>query len=90
MITLSDKVTFTNQDLRRMVVPLFLEQLLTIFIGVADTSVGQGGTFVLSCLFAICFNMGVTGIALAMSFDWSIRGIVFSCACVEENGLSEK
>lgn len=39
MSTLSGKVTFSNQDLRRMVVPLFFEQLLTILVGVADTLV---------------------------------------------------
>lgn len=39
MSTLSGKVTFSNQDLRRMVIPLFFEQLLTILVGVADTLV---------------------------------------------------
>jgi putative MATE family efflux protein len=37
MNTHQNKVIFTNQALRKMVIPLFLEQLLTILVGVADT-----------------------------------------------------
>lgn len=30
---------FSNRDLRRLIVPLFLEQLLVILVGLADTFV---------------------------------------------------
>lgn len=57
---------FTNRDLKRMIVPLFLEQLLMALVGIAD-------------VFVIVLNMGVMGIALAMCLDWSVRGIIFWC-----------
>jgi putative MATE family efflux protein len=37
MNTRSEKRLFTSQDLRKMVIPLFCEQLLAILVGVADT-----------------------------------------------------
>lgn len=36
-----------------------------------------GVRLVFSILFAIVMNLGVIGIAFAMCFDWSIRGIIF-------------
>lgn len=58
MSALSDKVTFTNRDLRRMVVPLFLEQLLTILVGVADTLVISYGV-----------EAAVSGVSLVNQFS---------------------
>ena len=50
---------FSNKDLKNLIIPLFLEQLLTILV------------------LAIVFDMGVIGIALAMSLDWCVRAVVF-------------
>lgn len=30
---------FTNQDLKKLIVPLFLEQLLVVLVGIADVFV---------------------------------------------------
>lgn len=46
----------------------------TMIVSIAST---VGGRLVFSLIFAIYFNMGVIGIALAMCLDWSIRGIIF-------------
>lgn len=54
----SGQVFFSNRDLRRMVVPLFLEQLLTILVGVADTLViSYGG------------EAAVSGVSLVNQFN---------------------
>ena len=34
-----DVPTFTNADLRKLIIPLFLEQLLLAFVGIADVFV---------------------------------------------------
>lgn len=154
---------FSNKDLKNLIIPLFLEQLLTILVGLADTFVisfvseaavsgvslvnsfntififlftalasggaglcddgagvyhrdravygcggyRTGGAFcrslgkglraagdvkftvvwsivttigvrlLASVLLAIVFDMGVIGIALAMSFDWCVRAVAF-------------
>ena len=46
----------------------------TMIVSIASTIFDR---FVFSIIFAIYFNMGVIGIALAMCLDWSIRGIIF-------------
>lgn len=46
----------------------------TMIVSIASTIFGR---FVFSIIFAIYFNMGVIGIALAMCLDWSVRGIIF-------------
>lgn len=49
---------FTNKDLKDLIIPLFLEQLLTIFVGLADT-------------FVISFvgEAAVSGVSLVNSFN---------------------
>lgn len=49
---------FTNSDLKKLIVPLFLEQLLTIFVGLADT-------FVISFV----SEAAVSGVSLVNSFN---------------------
>ncbi len=46
----------------------------TMIVSIASTVFGR---FIFSIIFAIYLNLGVIGIALAMCFDWSIRGIIF-------------
>lgn len=46
----------------------------TMIISIASTVLGR---LVFSLIFAIYFNMGVIGIAIAMCLDWSLRGIIF-------------
>lgn len=46
----------------------------TMIVSIASTVLGR---FIFSIIFAIYLNLGVIGIALAMCFDWSIRGIIF-------------
>ena len=36
---MTESVVFTNRQLRAMIVPLFLEQLLAMLVGLADTLV---------------------------------------------------
>ena len=45
-----------------------------MIISIASTVLGR---LVFSLIFVIYFNMGVIGIAIAMCFDWSLRGIIF-------------
>ena len=47
----------------------------TMYVSVASTVAGR---LVLSYIFGIMFGLGVTGLALAMACDWSVRGIIFS------------
>ena len=49
---------FTNKDLKKLIVPLFLEQLLAILVGLADT-------------FVISFvgEAAVSGVSLVNSFN---------------------
>ena len=49
---------FSNKDLKRMIVPLFLEQLLVILVGLADT-------FVIS----FAGESAVSGVSLVNSFN---------------------
>lgn len=49
---------FSNKDLRRLIVPLFLEQLLVILVGLADT-------FVIS----FAGEAAVSGVSLVNSFN---------------------
>lgn len=49
---------FTNSDLKKLIVPLFLEQLLTIFVGLADT-------FIISFV----SEAAVSGVSLVNSFN---------------------
>lgn len=49
---------FSNKDLKRMIVPLFLEQLLVILVGLADT-------FVIS----FAGESAVSGVSLVNSFS---------------------
>lgn len=46
----------------------------TMIVSIASTVLGR---FVFSLLFAIYFNLGVIGIALAMCLDWSVRAVIF-------------
>jgi Na+-driven multidrug efflux pump len=46
----------------------------TMYISIFSTVIVR---FLLSYLFAIVFNQGVLGVALAMCIDWTFRGIVF-------------
>lgn len=46
----------------------------TMIVSVASTVLAR---FVFSLLFAIYFNLGVIGIALAMCLDWSLRAVIF-------------
>lgn len=46
----------------------------TMIVSVASTVLGR---FIFSLLFAIYFNLGVIGIALAMCLDWSVRAVIF-------------
>lgn len=46
----------------------------TMIVAIASTVLGR---FVFSLLFAIYFNLGVIGIALAMCLDWSLRAVIF-------------
>ena len=36
---MEDKILFSNKDLKNMIVPLFLEQLLVMMVGIVDTFV---------------------------------------------------
>ena len=36
---------FTNQDLKKLIIPLFLEQLLVALVGIADVICRRGGGF---------------------------------------------
>lgn len=47
----------------------------TMYISVVSTIAGR---LFLSWLLGVVFNLGVIGIALAMAFDWGIRGGIFS------------
>ena len=49
---------FTNKDLKNMIVPLFFEQLLVMFVGIADT-------FVISA----CDESAVSGVSLVNQFN---------------------
>ena len=49
---------FSNQDLKALIIPLFLEQLLTILVGLADT-------FVISFV----SEAAVSGVSLVNSFN---------------------
>lgn len=51
-------ILFSNQYLKRFIIPLFLEQFLTIFVGLADT-------------FIISFvgETAVSGVSLVNSFN---------------------
>ena len=49
---------FTNKDLKNMIVPLFFEQLLVMFVGIADT-------FVISA----CGESAVSGVSLVNQFN---------------------
>lgn len=51
-------VRFSNHDLRKMVIPLFLEQLLVMLVGIADT-------FVIS----YCGEAAVSGVSLVNQFN---------------------
>ena len=46
----------------------------TMIVSVASTVLAR---FVFSLLFAIYFNLGVIGIALALCLDWSLRAVIF-------------
>lgn len=54
----NQKLLFTNSDLRRMIVPLFLEQLLVMMVGIADT-------FVVS----FAGEAAVSGVSLVNAFN---------------------
>ena len=41
---------FTNKDLKNMIIPLFLEQLLVMQVGIADTLVSGGVVIVSQCM----------------------------------------
>ena len=49
---------FTNQDLRKLIIPLFIEQFLLMFVGIADT-------------FVVSFSSeaDVSGVSLVTSFN---------------------
>lgn len=49
---------FTNKDLRKLIVPLFIEQFLLMFVGIADT-------------FVVSFSSeaDVSGVSLVTSFN---------------------
>ena len=49
---------FSNKDLKNLIIPLFLEQLLTILVGLADT-------FVISFV----SEAAVSGVSLVNSFN---------------------
>ncbi len=49
---------FTNEDLRKMIVPLFFEQLLVMLVGIADT-------FIVSCV----GESAVSGVSLVNMFN---------------------
>lgn len=87
---------FSNKELKNLIVPLFLEQLLTILVGLADTmgkglrAAGDirftmvwsmittiGVRLLFSLLFAIIFDLGVIGVAIAMCLDWCTRAVIF-------------
>jgi hypothetical protein len=53
-----DVPTFTNADLRKLIIPLFLEQLLLAFVGIAD-------------IFVVGFvgESAVSGVSLVNSFN---------------------
>ena len=49
---------FTNKDLRKLIIPLFIEQFLLMFVGIADT-------------FVVSFSSeaDVSGVSLVTSFN---------------------
>lgn len=53
-----EKIMFSNKDLKRLILPLFLEQLLVILVGLADT-------FVIS----FAGEAAVSGVSLVNSFN---------------------
>lgn len=55
---MKEKIMFSNKDLKRLILPLFLEQLLVILVGLADT-------FVIS----FAGEAAVSGVSLVNSFN---------------------
>lgn len=55
---MEEKIMFSNKDLKRLILPLFLEQLLVILVGLADT-------FVIS----FAGEAAVSGVSLVNSFN---------------------
>ena len=53
-----EKQVFSNKDLRNLIVPLFIEQFLLMFVGIADT-------------FVVSFSSeaDVSGVSLVTSFN---------------------
>lgn len=76
---------FTNQQLKEMIIPLFLEQLLVMLVGIADTLVisyaGEAAVSGVSLVnqFNTIFIYLFT--ALAMVVDWCIRAVIFWARC---------
>lgn len=69
------KHRFSRDDLKRLILPLFFEQLLVMLVGVASTVCVR---LLLSVVFGIWMNLGVIGIAWAMVCDWIARAIIFT------------
>ena len=68
-------MTFTNKDLKNMIIPLFFEQLLVMLVGIIDT-------------FIVSFvgESAVSGVSLVNSFNTVFIYFVYSpcirwCSC---------
>lgn len=83
-----ERQIFTNLDLRKLIIPLFWEQLLEVFVGVADTfMVSHAGEAAVSGvslvnMFNTVFSFYVSGLGSAVNrekiktgcpFVWKIR-----------------
>lgn len=64
-------MTFTNKDLKNMIIPLFLEQLLVMLVGIVDT-------------FIVSFvgESAVSGVSLVNSFNTVFIYILIYCTCI--------
>lgn len=65
-------MTFTNKDLKNMIIPLFFEQLLVMLVGIVDT-------------FIVSFvgESAVSGISLVNSFNTIQNLIQFLFICLQ-------
>lgn len=86
----AEQPIFTGRQLRALIVPLVLEQILGLTVGMADSimvsSAGKAAvsifsmwTFRIGCsyLFTLVFQMGLIGIWAAMAVDWIFRSSCF-------------
>lgn len=74
---------FSNKDLVRLIIPLIIEQMLTVTLGLADSimTANVGEEAVKSSLCSVVLGkwmgLGVFGVWVAMTLDWVFRGILF-------------